>query len=475
MVIQLKNIRSKIYIEDEDPLRIFPKMVEYMAVAVPGAYFSPLYKAKKWDGKKRFITPKGYFNTGLLPIILTLVKDLGADVKILDERENSIEVGEILYNLNGEISLRDYQQEILKKILSRQKAGVPFYRGIIDAATNSGKDYIMAGVYRNIKQQTLIVIHNQDIYRKAIKFMGQFFDVGRIDSDTIDLKELTICMEKTLLNRIKKDINIKNFVSKTKCLMVDECHRAAGKEYKTLISKIDSPIKLGFSGTATDMENKVSRVELVGLFGTKIAKISNQFLIEGGHSQKPKVTILKNGKVSYGIIDFRDDYEQNVMFSDERAELIIQECIKRNHDQILISINEIEHGNFLLRKLLLSGIDRVVDFVHGEDKERELKQQKFRENKINVLITSMILKEGVNIPNINTLIMAQGGKSVITVKQLVGRVLRDDGEADYCEVIDFYDYGKYTSSHSKKRIKVYKDEGFDIRFEYEASKLGVPK
>jgi len=38
-----------------------------------------------------------------------------------------------------------------------------------------------------------------------------------------------------------------------------------------------------------------------------------------------------------------------------------------------------------------------------------------------VLLSSMILKEGVNIPNIESLWMAQGGKSKITVKQLLGR------------------------------------------------------
>ena len=74
-----------------------------------------------------------------------------------------------------------------------------------------------------------------------------------------------------------------------------------------------------------------------------------------------------------------------------------------------------------------------------------------------VLITTEILKEGVNIPEIEALVIASAGKDH---RQTAGRALRGGGEV---EIHDFYDsFNKRFEKQSKKRIESYKKEGFQI-------------
>lgn len=52
----------------------YPKEVyEALSVLVPGHFFIPSVKAGFWDGKHRFITKPGYFATGLLPVVVSLL------------------------------------------------------------------------------------------------------------------------------------------------------------------------------------------------------------------------------------------------------------------------------------------------------------------------------------------------------------------------------------------------------------------
>lgn len=473
MIIELNNIKSKIIIESTDPRGLFKSIREYMRVFAPGYYHSPKYKKGIWDGYSYLVTEVGYFPSGLLPVVHKFCSKV-TNCEIKDLRKNLIVLPTELDYTLGDITLRPYQSEILEKIFSKKYSLRDWNRGVIDAATNAGKDYIMASVCKNVNNVTIILVHNADIYRKAVKFFSKFMEVGQVKSGTIDFKKVTICMQKTLLNACKKDINVKKYLKQVKCVMVDEAHRATAKDYSTLMTYIDAPIRLAFSGTPMAFEEDTRKLKIVGLFSKSLASITNEFLIKNGYSQRPIIKVHAISPILTQPLDFREDYEENLMYNINRTDKIIELAKTRQDKQILITFNEILHGEFILAKLIMSDLDVVIDMVSGEDKFREEKLQRFHDKKINILIASMIVKEGLNIPCINVIMMAQGGKSEITVKQITGRGLRQDGENDDFELIEFYDNSKYLKEHSKKRIKIYEQEKFDIQYQYECNKLGVP-
>lgn len=474
MIIQLNNIESKIVIEKTDPRFVFRDLRKFFSYLSPTRHETNAYKEERWDGRLYKMTETGYFKTGLLKFVESFCKKKDIKLTIVDERNNQVFFNEDLSFTYKNITAREYQSPPIVKLKSKSICNVPFYRGIIDAATNAGKDYIMAFTALNLDCKILLIVHNQDLFDKALKFFSDFYDVGYVSSKKIILKDFTVAMQKTLYNRSKTDINIKKYLNEVGALFVDECHRAAGGDYNKLLSIIPAYIRLGFSGTSLELDDPGKKLDLVGSFGPKFYTLSNKFLIDNGYSQKPTIKVYDINEVINCPLNYRDDYDSNVMFSKNRANKIISLIKERPDRQILITVNYLEHGDFLLNKLLLSDYEGVCAFVHGEDKERAQKLQDFSDCKINVLIATMIVKEGLNIPCIRTIMMAQGGKSPITVKQITGRGLRHDGENDDFELIEFYDRGKWTREHSKARFKIYRKEGFDIQYDYVASKLGVP-
>ena len=80
------------------------------------------------------------------------------------------------------------------------------------------------------------------------------------------------------------------------------------------------------------------------------------------------------------------------------------------------------------------------------------------------ILISTVVNEGVNIPSMDVIIMAGGGKSNKLTVQRVGRALRKAEGKETAKIIDFYDNDNgILLRHSKARLKTYrKEEEFQI-------------
>ena len=89
-----------------------------------------------------------------------------------------------------------------------------------------------------------------------------------------------------------------------------------------------------------------------------------------------------------------------------------------------------------------------------------------REGNTEVLIASKIFDQGIDIPELDALILAGSGKSSARALQRIGRVIRSYPGKRWANVIEFWDNAKYLESHSTARLKIYKSEpGFQIKIE----------
>ena len=91
---------------------------------------------------------------------------------------------------------------------------------------------------------------------------------------------------------------------------------------------------------------------------------------------------------------------------------------------------------------------------------------KFRAGIIRVVIATSIFRTGLDVPEIDMIIRADGGKGKIPVKQGAGRTLRGDSPVIIREYAD--GHHRILANHSKERIITFQQEGcFDIQFERE--------
>ena len=482
MKIIIGNVKCDVVIGGKDFLLgidIIKEMRAYLRVKADGAYFSPAYKKGRWDGYQYFCTPKGSFATGFLPQVCNFLNDLGVPLDIEDKRTN---LPEFINPLNPDIKvweLRDYQFDALKKgenYIEIQGQTIYFPRGIYKAATNAGKNSLIAALHLNLKNsRTLMLIHNSEIYKQAVAFFSDIMEVGRIDSKTYDLKGFNIAMYKSLFNKAKKSVNVKKDLAEITTLIVDETHRASSSEYAQLMTMIPAGARFLVSGTPLGSKKKSSNLVIIGMSGPVLFNLENEFLMDNNYSARPIIKVYEN-KIEdwHKSVDYKDEVSNVIKFSNIRLNVLSDYCSEFPDKQILISVEHKDHAEFILEGLL-KDFDKV-EFVHGSDKSRASKIDSFKAGEVRILIATMILKEGVNIPNIDTLFLMHGGKSIITLKQLIGRVIRKQEEGEeFVDVIDFYDHGKWTAKQSRDRIRIYKKEKFEIQYMYEANGHGFPK
>lgn len=163
-------------------------------------------------------------------------------------------------------------------------------------------------------------------------------------------------------------------------------------------------------------------------------------------------------------------YAQGIVQNAYRNNVIAKVAAQysRRNMQTLILVRELYHGDQLTQLIRAEGVERV-SFVYGDTPDNVLDDEveRFKEHTDSVLIASPIFDEGVDVPDMRALIIADGGKSVRAVLQKVGRGVRKKKTgANTIDVVDFADAThKWLSDHSLERISIYEGEGFEVTYE----------
>ena len=104
--------------------------------------------------------------------------------------------------------------------------------------------------------------------------------------------------------------------------------------------------------------------------------------------------------------------------------------------------------------------------VHSKmpKKARREAMEEFRAGNISVMIATSLADEGLDLPNVHTLVMVSGGRSAQKTIQRASRALRRCEGKDTAIICDFKDsFHPLAEAHAKKRIKCYKELGCSIQ------------
>lgn len=394
---------------------------------------------------------------------------------------------------NGKpIELYDYQRQAIECLYEPMDvAGRPlcFPRGIWNCATNAGKTYMCAGMMQNIegfiegKARALFLVHRKEIAIQTYQFFREIWGdkVAMIMSgrDTYfsPFANVVVGLYKSVLRyfdcnpplRTERADKIRAYVRTAQMLFVDECHYAGAHGYQDVIKECQAPIRVFMSGTPYDVKDTANRMRIQGSSGGIVYNIRNEELIDMGISSHMELYMIKNvlnGGGYYNPEDYREE-KQKLNSCKYRAESVYQIIKSYSHKRILVCFEHVKHGQFnyehVQKRCKEEGQAIDMDFTHSKATNRQAKLESFKKGRISVLFTSGILREGVNIPNLEVVILAQGGRSPISIKQFIGRGLRKQDKPDVVRVFDFYDAGRWIENQSKERTKTYMAEGFDVK------------
>ena len=131
----------------------------------------------------------------------------------------------------------------------------------------------------------------------------------------------------------------------------------------------------------------------------------------------------------------------------------------------LVLVRYIEHGE-RLEKMIEEEAELKCAFIHGSTDwaKRSRDLEAFKRGDLKILISSSILDEGIDMPDVDVIIIASGGNSTIKALQRVGRGLRK-GKTGEVTVVDFGDAGHpLLLKHSLARMQSYIDAGYEVDY-----------
>jgi superfamily II DNA or RNA helicase len=419
--------------------------------------------------------------TGFLPIFLKFVEEEYQDliVEIVDEREDLPRFKEEFvsqignFQIEGDYLFQKNLVQSLNKYITFRGQKIYFPRGVLNSATNAGKSTVIAAIYLNMEkmERMLVVIHRKTVYRQLVQFFQEMFpEVGEINDQQYNIKPVTVAMVQTMYRRID-DMTLRKDLAQFTILAVDEMHLSGSSMYSRVLLHCNAGLRVGLSGTAFDSDNIVNKMISVGAIGPECANVSKRTLMDTGISTPVKVHILLcNTVLSFPIVDYDECIDAFIYYSKERVALMAQIIKDRiEAGPILIAVDKTRHGEFVQQQLK-EQFKIYTELTHSKDPEIKEKIQAFKDGQIDAIISTGVMREGLNLPLIATIIYASGGKAKISVKQWSGRGERKHESKTEVLFYDFFDKGRFVTSHSKARIKIYEQEQLEIIYHYETIK-----
>ncbi|AOZ99072.1 DEAD/DEAH box helicase [Flavobacterium commune] len=341
-----------------------------------------------------------------------------------------------------------YQNEILEK-LEVERTVHNRYRNLLVAATGTGKTVISAFDYKKFKSNNkssklLFIAHRKEILEQSLsKFRGvlKHNDFGQLWVDGIEPtnNEHVFASIQTLKNRLK---GIKLSPDYYDFIIIDEAHHQKAFSYRPILDYFKPKVLLGLTATPERMDNKNILEDFCNRIAAEIRlpEAMNKGLLcpfqYFGISDSIDLKNISWANGKYLASELTNVYTTN----DVRVGEIINSLNKYTndiHDVCAIGFCvSIKHAEYMTEKFNLAKLNAKY-LTSDNNKEREIIRNEFKNKKINYLFVVDIFNEGIDIPEIDTVLFLRPTESLTIFLQQLGRGLRLLEGKECLTVLDF--------------------------------------
>ncbi|EMP95702.1 DUF3427 domain-containing protein [Vibrio paracholerae] len=347
-----------------------------------------------------------------------------------------------------DISPFPHQSEILEQLAVERSVHQRF-RNLVVAATGAGKTLISAFDFaRFIKAKPqakfLFVAHREEILKQAraayrgVLRNGTFGELWVGGHTPEHYRQLFVSIQ-TLNNQLEQLNLTADYYD---YIVIDEVHHIAATSYRALLEHFSPTILLGLTATPERHDGGDILADFGGVIAAEIRlpeAINRRHLCPFQYFGIDDDTDLRTipwNRGRYDIAQLTNLYTHNQVRFDKIL-LSMQEIITDiGKMKALAFCVSKEHASYMARQLLLKGIKADV-LTSDNSHERQQKQQAIRSGSINVLCVVDIFNEGVDIPEVDTLLFLRPTESLTIFLQQLGRGLRLSDGKECCTVLDF--------------------------------------
>lgn len=386
-----------------------------------------------------------------------------------------------------------YQQEILDR-LDAERIIRGRNKNLVVAATGTGKTLIAAFDYRRFckrnpdkQNKLLFVVHREEILRQSREAFravlkdpnfGELYVGGEKPSslDHLFVSIQTVASQK-LYELLAEDYY--DFI------VVDEFHHAAAPTYQGLLSTFKPKILLGLTATPERMDGK----NVLDYFDGRIAAeirlpeaIERKLLCPFqyfGVSDDTDLSEIRWVRGGYDKTELSNLFSMNRAIAEKRANHIINSLYKYVTDMGSVHglgfCVSIEHAKFMSDYFNEKGIPSIALTSSSSDADRASAKAKLLSGEIKFILVVDLYNEGIDIPEVETVLFLRPTESLTIFLQQLGRGLRLSDGKECLTVLDFIGQANKKYNFEEKFAALVSNTNHSVQYELKHGFTALPK
>ena len=305
--------------------------------------------------------------------------------------------------------LRDYQAEIINKIQNSMLTG--HRRIIVQSPPRTGKTVVMSEIARRAtvkNRRVLFLIHRKEVLEQA---NATFKEQG------VDFDLLTSGMVQTLTRRVEK-------MPVPHLILVDEAHHVLSKSYRRILDKFKDAYVLLFTATPVRLgREQLDQVADDIVLGKSIKELTAAgFLAPFRYYQPPAGFNQSKLKLS-STGDYTNKSITSALQSCLYGDLVSHYKRLAAGKQAVCYCHSIDAAKHAAAEFNKSGIAAAEVDGTTPRSERDELVKKFRDGAIKVMVNVNLFTEGVDLPDVDAVILARPTSSLSLYLQFAMRCL----------------------------------------------------
>ncbi|SEN00856.1 Superfamily II DNA or RNA helicase [Mesobacillus persicus] len=343
-----------------------------------------------------------------------------------------------------------YQKEILEKLQVERKV---FNRSknLLVAATGVGKTVISAFDYKRFKAankhsaKLLFVAHREEILKQSLDTFrvilkdANFGDLLVGNHQPASLNHLFVSIQSFNSKELDKYTSIDHY----DFIIVDEFHHAAAGSYQKLLSHYEPSILLGLTATPERMDGKdilsyfdhtiSAEMRLTEAINRKLLSPFQYFCV----SDTVDLSKLKWSRKGYDIRELENVYTTSKIRSNQIVRSLYKYVTDIDEVKGLGFCVSIEHAKYMANFFNQVGIPSIALYSNVDEEVRRNAQTQLGAGEIKFIFVVDLYNEGIDIPEVNTILFLRPTESLTVFLQQLGRGLRLADGKECLTVLDF--------------------------------------
>ncbi|SDL17645.1 Superfamily II DNA or RNA helicase [Nonomuraea maritima] len=340
-----------------------------------------------------------------------------------------------------------YQREILDELAAERQIH-DRWRNLVVMATGTGKTVVAALDYRDLHragkaQSLLFVAHRAEILRQSLLTFRQamrdetFGELYVGGSRPEQWRHVFASIQTLHANPLPHP-------DRFDMVIVDEFHHSEAATYRQLLSAVRPKVLLGLTATPERADGQDIKHWFDGRIAAELRLwealergLLAPFQYFGVHDGTDLRQIGWRRGQGYDLAALSNVYTGN----DRRAAVVLETLQRKVGDvgrmRAIGFCVSIDHARFMADRFTQAGLPSVAVTAHSPDGERAQALRDLRDRRINAVFTVDLFNEGVDVPEIDTVLFLRPTDSATVFLQQLGRGLRLADDKPCLTVLDF--------------------------------------